>query len=62
MPMSGPALPCSRANATPVPDVSAQSTPIHRDLTLPLENVKISDNIVSFTMLPLSSITRDDFQ
>lgn len=42
IPISGPALPWSRANATPVPDVKAQRTPIHRDRTFPL-NIKIHD-------------------
>lgn len=36
-PISGPAEPWSRATATPVPDVRAQSTPIHRARTLPLQ-------------------------
>lgn len=35
-PIRGPAEPCSKATATPVPDVRAQSTPIHKARTLPL--------------------------
>lgn len=31
-PINGPLLPCSKAIATPVPDGSAQRTPIHSDL------------------------------
>lgn len=45
-PIIGPAAPSSRANATPVPDVSAQATPIHRERALPLE---IEKNIASRT-------------
>lgn len=35
-PMRGPALPCRRAKATPVPDGKAHRTPIQRDLADPL--------------------------
>lgn len=42
IPMSGPAMPCSNANATPVPDVKAQRTPIHNDRTFPLKEGKYS--------------------
>lgn len=35
-PIKGPALPCSKATATPLPDVNAHKTPIHKDLALPL--------------------------
>jgi len=36
-PINGPAEPWSNATATPVPDVRAQSTPIHKARTLPLQ-------------------------
>lgn len=35
-PIIGPAAPRSKANATPVPDVSAQAIPIHSERALPL--------------------------
>lgn len=35
-PIKGPAAPRSKANATPVPDVNAQATPIHSERALPL--------------------------
>lgn len=35
-PINGPALPCRRATATPLPDVNAHKTPIHSDRALPL--------------------------
>lgn len=36
-PISGPAAPCSKATATPVPDVSAQKILIHKERELPLQ-------------------------
>jgi hypothetical protein len=36
-PIRGPALPCSKANATPVPDGRAHKTPIQSDLAIPLK-------------------------
>lgn len=41
MPIKGPALPCRRARATPVPEVKAQSTPIHNERTFPLKVIII---------------------
>lgn len=35
-PISGPTAPCSKATATPVPDVNAHKTPIQRERALPL--------------------------
>lgn len=39
IPIRGPALPWRRAKATPVPEVRAQSTPIHNARTFPLKNI-----------------------
>lgn len=41
-PIRGPALPCSKANATPVPDGRAHRTPIQSDRAIPL---KISHDV-----------------
>lgn len=38
-PISGPTEPCSRATATPVPDVNAHRTPIHSERAFPLRAV-----------------------
>lgn len=35
-PINGPTAPCSKATATPVPEVNAHKTPIHSDLAFPL--------------------------
>lgn len=35
-PINGPADPCSKATATPLPEVKAHKIPIHNDLALPL--------------------------
>jgi hypothetical protein len=36
-PIKGPALPLSKANATPIPDGKAHKTPIQRDRAMPLK-------------------------
>lgn len=36
-PINGPADPCNKATATPVPDVKAHRIPIHKDRAFPLE-------------------------
>ena len=36
-PIKGPALPLSKANATPIPDGKAHKTPIQRDRAVPLK-------------------------
>jgi len=36
-PIKGPALPLSKANATPTPDGKANKTPIQRDRVVPLK-------------------------
>jgi hypothetical protein len=41
-PINGPALPWSKATATPEPDVKAHKTPIHRDRAFPLLNTQTS--------------------
>lgn len=47
-PISGPAEPCNNATATPVPEVKAHKTPIHKERTLPLYNGE-SIRIISIT-------------
>lgn len=37
-PINGPAEPCNKATATPLPDVRAHRTPIHNERTFPLHN------------------------
>lgn len=39
-PIKGPAEPCNKATATPVPEVNAHKTPIHKERTLPLKKKK----------------------
>lgn len=36
-PIKGPAAPCNKATATPVPEVKAHITPIQRDRAFPLK-------------------------
>lgn len=40
-PINGPAEFCSRATATPLPEVNAHKTPIHNERALPLTREKI---------------------
>lgn len=55
MPISGPALPWSKAKATPVPDVKAHKTPIHNDLTFPLKLNMYNKNVFLLLKLCLGS-------
>lgn len=43
-PINGPADPCNKATATPVPDVKAHKIPIHKERAFPLGK----HNVISF--------------
>lgn len=50
-PIKGPAAPCNRATATPVPEVRAHITPIQRERALPLKETNRKGDQLLFSFL-----------